>query len=118
MPYHTTGAFLLIHDRHSWLGLPGTNVCSIKEGHRLEEMDITVRVKLRSILKQYVKSESQDSFEMTLPHNASLEALILSLNIPLHLVGMAWINLERVEQPRVLADGDEVLLFPPMLAGG
>ena len=81
-------------------------------------MEITVRVKLRSILKRYGKNKSQDGFEVTLPENSSVEALILNLEIPQRLVGMAMVGLDRVEGPRILANGDEVLLFPPMLAGG
>jgi sulfur carrier protein ThiS len=81
-------------------------------------MSITVRVKLVSILKQYAPEPNPDGFEVTLPDQSQVKDLIQELGIPLKAVGPAMVNQQTLHGPRALQDGDQVLLLPPMVAGG
>ena len=81
-------------------------------------MSITVRVKLVSVLKRYASGPDPNDFEVTLPDQSQVKDLIQELGIPVKAVGPAMVNQQTLHEPRVLRDGDEVLLLPPMVAGG
>jgi molybdopterin converting factor small subunit len=83
-------------------------------------MDITVHVRLGSTLKRYDRRDRSagHTFEIVLPENSSLRDLILEIGIPLDKVGVAVVNLQRLEPEQALADGDEIVLLPPLVAGG
>jgi hypothetical protein len=81
-------------------------------------MYITVQVKLASLLKLYAPHPGAADFEVELPVGSDLEDLIRKLSIPLEMVGPAMINGQKLEAPTTLNDSDQVLLWPPMVAGG
>ncbi|MGQ9599102.1 MAG: MoaD/ThiS family protein [Anaerolineae bacterium] len=80
-------------------------------------MSILVHVNLASILKKYAKGNPQ-GFEVHLPDHSTVDDLILALGMPPEMVGTAMINGQRVETSRALDNGDQVLLWPLMVAGG
>jgi hypothetical protein len=79
---------------------------------------VTVSVKLVSLLKDYAPGRGATEFEVGLPDGSAVEDLIRKLGIPPEMVGPAMVNGKKLEAPLVLAGGDQVLLWPPMVAGG
>jgi molybdopterin converting factor small subunit len=81
-------------------------------------MSIRVRVKLAGILKAQLAGRDPSGFDVCLADGNGVGALIAEIGIPADMVGMAVVNGERLEHPRALVDGDQVLLLPPLVAGG
>ena len=80
-------------------------------------MSITVRVKFAGILKKYARGEPE-GFQVQLPDTSSVGDLVRVLDIPPEIVGLAMINGQKIEGPGTLQEGDQVQLWPPMVAGG
>lgn len=81
-------------------------------------MSVTVGVKLVGILKQQSPGYSPDGLHVVLPDQSQVEDLVRTLGIPMEMVGLATVNQQRLDGPLELKDGDQVLLLPPLVAGG
>jgi sulfur carrier protein ThiS len=81
-------------------------------------MTITIAVKLVGILKQHAPDYDSAGFEVNLPEHSQLADLVRALEIPTDQIGLAVVNQQRLTGPQALHEGDQVLLFPPMVAGG
>jgi molybdopterin converting factor small subunit len=73
-----------------------------------------IHVKLRGVLKE--KTPPGDAVE--LDDGATLRDLLAELDIPVERIHLVMVNDEQCrDHDRPLADGDEVMLLPP-IAGG
>jgi molybdopterin converting factor small subunit len=87
---------------------------------RIEEEGpmIQVQVRLYATLRRYQPQvRLGEAVIVTLPEGTSVEQLIAKLDLPADTVKRVFVQGEIVENDRVLSDGDEVGIFPP-IAGG
>ena len=77
-----------------------------------------VKVKVFAYLRKYL-SESADREGKTVevPGDATVLLLCSSLKIPLDLARLTLVNGEQVSHEKVLKQGDEISIFPPLYGG-
>lgn len=77
-----------------------------------------VRVRLYASLREYApEGFRSEGFTVQLPPASTVADLYARLGLPEEQVKQAFVNGRRAEPDRVLEDGDEVGVFPP-IAGG
>ena len=80
-------------------------------------MPVKVQVRLNAILRKYASADGEADFTAELPEASTVEDLVGVVGIPTQEVGLAAVNLKYAEKSQVLADGDEVILFPQLTGG-
>jgi molybdopterin converting factor small subunit len=79
---------------------------------------ITVRVKLFATLRRYRPGLGLgEAFPVELPAGATVGDLIEQLGLPAGEVKIVFVNALFRDQDHVLADGDELGIFPPVGGG-
>ena len=79
---------------------------------------ITVHAKLFATLRQYRPGlEIGEAFPVELPDGATVGGLIRQIGLPEGEVKIVFVNALFREPAYVLADGDEVGIFPPVGGG-
>lgn len=79
---------------------------------------ITIQVKLFATLRQYRPGLGiGEAFAVTLAEGATIADLIQQLGLPKDEVKIIFVNALFREPGHVLADGDEVGMFPPVGGG-
>jgi len=87
---------------------------------RIEEEGpmIQVQVRLYATLRRYQPQvRLGEATIVSLPEGATVEQLVTKLGLPVDMVKTVFVRGEIVRNDRVLRDGDEVGIFPP-IAGG
>jgi sulfur-carrier protein len=74
---------------------------------------ITITLKCYATLATYCPQEGT----VTVPGPMDLTALMARLGVPAEEVKLIFVNGKRVNPDRVLVDGDQVGLFPPVGGG-
>ncbi len=75
-----------------------------------------IRVNLYAGLRKFAP-EGKAPFEMDVPEGMSLADLISRLGIPAEKPKILLVNGRHADPGQVLAEGDEVALFPPVAGG-
>jgi molybdopterin converting factor small subunit len=79
---------------------------------------ITVQVKLfATLLSHRPGAKAGEPFQVVLPDGASVGQLVEYLGLPDSEVKIVFVNALTRERNHVLADGDEVGIFPPVGGG-
>ena len=79
---------------------------------------ITVQAKLFATLRHYrPDAKIGEPFSVELPDNATVGELIGHLGLPETEVKVVFVNFLARDQTHVLAEGDEVGIFPPVGGG-
>lgn len=79
---------------------------------------ITVQVKLFATLREYRPGLGLgEAFPVTLPVGATVGELVQQLGLPEEKVKIVFVNALFREPDHILADGDELGLFPPVGGG-
>jgi molybdopterin synthase sulfur carrier subunit len=79
---------------------------------------VTIQVKLFATLRHYRPGlEIGESFAVELPQGATIADLIRELGLPDEEVKIIFVNALFRERDYVLADGDQVGIFPPIGGG-
>jgi molybdopterin converting factor small subunit len=79
---------------------------------------ITVHTKLFATLRQYRPGLGiGEAFAVELPQGATVGDLVRELGLPQEEVKLVFVNAHYREVEHVLADGDEVGIFPPVGGG-
>jgi molybdopterin synthase sulfur carrier subunit len=77
-----------------------------------------VRVKLFATLRRYAENEKAGvPFEVELAEAATLQELLIQLNIPVEEAKITFVNGVIQELDYVIKTGDEVGIFPPIGGG-
>jgi sulfur carrier protein ThiS len=77
-----------------------------------------IQVKVATILmSKAVPPVEAQSFELEVPEDTDVEALIRMLGIPRRLVGSVTVNKRRCGTDRVLDSGDSVAIIPAISGG-
>ncbi len=75
-----------------------------------------VKVELQAYLEQY-SPNGQDVFDYEVPEGARVRDLVHKLGLPEELASVIIVSNTNADPDRALAEGDRVILIPP-LAGG
>ncbi len=79
---------------------------------------ITVHVKLYATLRQYQPNlKVGEALAIRTPEGTSVGQVIAALAIPPDTVRKAYSQGRMVEEDHILADGDDLALFPPVGGG-
>lgn len=79
---------------------------------------ITVHVKLFATLREYRPGVPMgEAFAVDLPEGARVRDLVRHLGLPKAEVKLVYVNALFREMDHVLADGDELGIFPPVGGG-
>ena len=76
-----------------------------------------IRVKVFATLRKYAADESSGEQEVELAEGATVGEALVKLKIPESEVAFVFVNSKRQELDELLAEGDELGVFPP-IAGG
>ncbi len=79
---------------------------------------VRVRVRLNANLRAFSRRKLPRELRLALPAGSSVGDLVASLEIAPDRLGPVVVNLATVGLDRALCDGDEIILFPPVMAGG
>lgn len=77
-------------------------------------MQVTVRA--QGQLK-YFRANKQELFTLQLPPGSTVRALIAASGIPWEEIGLVAVGGVQADDEQELADGDEIMLIPPMEGG-
>ncbi len=77
-----------------------------------------IQVRLNASLRRYIpEGESGSPFEIDVAEGATVADVMSLLGVPAEQTHMATVDGEQSDMSRVVTEGQEVTLFPP-LAGG
>ncbi len=76
-----------------------------------------IKVKVFATLRKYAADESSGEQELELAEGATVGEALAELKIPEEEVAFVFVNSTRKKLDEVLAEGDELGVFPP-IAGG
>jgi len=79
---------------------------------------VKVRLRLFATLAQYLPSDADgDGVTLSLPRGATLGDVLARVHIPTGEPYLSVVNGDNAEPARLLVDGDEITLFPPLSGG-
>jgi molybdopterin converting factor small subunit len=79
---------------------------------------VKVRLRLFATLTQYLPPDADgDGVTLSLPGGTTLGEALARLHIPDGEPYLTVVNGDNAEPARLLVDGDEIILFPPLSGG-